>query len=295
MGKESRIRQERKLGLIEKPTPQKRDRSSTVLRIIAIILIVVLLTGGTILGIRGASGGIAYQVGSGTVLQSDIDARVQNYIDMYKQYGMDLTSPEYASTLNSIRKSVTDTSIEQELFLQYAKSKNMTADPAKVKTSLDTEVDNAVKQSQQQFGTDTQAFNDAVVAQFGSMDKYKEKLREQLQPYVENQLLVDAVTAEIEGTVTVTDADVKSYFSSVGRVNADHLLIIVDSENDSASTIAAKKKQAQAIYDEIVAEKQKSSSFDFAKYAQNKATSSTKRLPTPLATKPLVSSPRDRW
>jgi len=279
MGKESRIRQERKLGLIEKPAPQKRDRTSTVLRVIAIILIVVLLTGGTILGIRGASGEIAYQVGSGTVLQSDIDARVQNYIDMYKQYGMDLTSSEYASTLNSIRKSVIDASIEQELFLQYAKSKNMTPDPAKLKTSLDTEVDNAVKQSQEQFGTDTQAFNDAVVAQFGSMDKYKEKLREQLQPYVEKQLLVDAVTAEVEGKVSVTDADVKSYFTSVGRVNAEHLLIIIDSENDSASTIAAKKKEAQSIYDDIIAEKQKSSSFDFAKYAQEKAAELNKETP----------------
>ena len=195
MGKESRIRQERKTGLVEKPGGHHKDRFPVVMRVIAVILIVALATWGSFFAIKSTTGTIAYQVGTGKILQSDITARVQNYIDMYKQYGMDLTTAENASTLKSVRKDAIDSSIEQELFIQYAKSKNMAIDQAKLKTALDTEVENVVAQQQQQFGTDTKGFNDAVIAQYGSLDKFKAALRTQIQPYVERQQLVDAVTA----------------------------------------------------------------------------------------------------
>lgn len=277
MGKESRIRQERKTGLVEKPTTYHKDRFPIVMRVIAIILIVALVTWGALFAVKSATGTIAYQVGTGKVLQSDITARVQNYVDMYKQYGMDLTAPEYASTLASVRKNVIDSSIEEELFIQYANSKNIKIDEAKLKTALDTEVENAVTQSQQQFGTDTQGFNDAVIAQFGSMDKFRATLRTQIQPYVERQQLAAAVTAEINASVTVSDADVKAYFASQGRVNAEHLLITIDSTKDSSSTIAAKKKVAQDIYDEVVKQKADNATFDFTKYAQEKAAELNKK------------------
>src|SRR5450759_1260288 len=265
MGKESRIRQERKRGLVEKPEMYHKDRFPVVMRVIALVLIVALATWGSFFAIKSATGTIAYQVGTGKILQSDITARVQNYVDMYKQYGMDLTTAENASTLKSVRKNAIDNSIEQELFIQYAKSKNMTIDQAKLKTALDTEVENAIAQSQQQFGTDTQGFNDAVIAQYGSMDKFKATLRTQIQPFVERQQLADAVTAEINAGVTVSDADIKTYFGSQGRVNAHHLLITIDTDNDSSSTIAAKKKVAQAICDEAVKQKAENATFDFAK------------------------------
>lgn len=278
MGKESRIRQERKTGVIEKPK-RRKDRFPVVMRIIAIILVVALVTWGSLFAIKSATGTIAYQVGNDKILNSDISARVQNYITMYKQYGMDLTTPQYASTLASVRKNVINSSIEQELFIQYAKSKNMKLDDAKLKTAVDTEVENAVKQDQQQFGTNTQGFNDAVIAQFGSMDKFKASLRTKIQPYVERQQLADAVTAEINASVTVSDADVKAYFASEGRVDADHLLITVDTSKDSASTIAAKKKVAQSIYDDIMKQKASNTTFDFAKYAQEKAAELNKATP----------------
>jgi parvulin-like peptidyl-prolyl isomerase len=277
MGKESRIRQERKAGLVEKPEAYHKDRFPVVMRVIAIVLIVALATWGSFFAIKSATGTIAYQVGTGKILQSDITARVQNYIDMYKQYGMDLTTTANASTLKSVRQNVIDSSIEQELFIQYAKSKNMKIDQAKLKTALDTEVETAVTQSQQQFGTDTKGFNDAVIAQYGSMDKFKATVRTQIQPSVEQQQLADAVTAEINAGVTVSDADVKTYFASQGRVNAEHLLIAIDTDNDSSSTIAAKKKVAQAIYDEIVKQKAENATFDFAKYAQEKAAELNKK------------------
>jgi len=279
MGKESRIRQERKEGLVEKPGAYHKDRFPVVMRVIALVLIVALATWGSLFAIKSVTGTIAYQVGTGKILQSDITARVQNYIDMYKQYGMDLTAAENASTLKSVHQDAIDSSIEQELFIQYAKSKNMTIDPAKLKTALDTEVESAVAQSQQQFGTDTQGFNDAVIAQYGSLDKFKAALRPQIQPYVERQQLADAVTAEINASVAVSDADVRTYFTSQGRVNADHLLINIDAANDSSSTIAAKKKVAQAIYDEVVKQKAENATFDFAKYAQEKAAELNKKTP----------------
>jgi parvulin-like peptidyl-prolyl isomerase len=271
MGKESRIRRERKAGLVEKPGAYRKDRFPIVMRVIAIVLIAALATWGSFFAIKSATGTIAYQVGTEKILQSDIAARVQNYIDMYKQYGMDLTTAENASTLKSVRQNVIDSSIEQELFIQYAKSKNMKIDQAKLKTALDTEVETAVTQSQQQFGTDTKGFNDAVIAQYGSMDKFKATVRTQVQPYVERQQLADAVTAEIDASVTVSDADIKTYFASQGRVNAEHLLITINADNDSSSTIAAKKKVAQAIYDEVVKQKAENATFDFVKYAQEKA------------------------
>ncbi|MHB8105815.1 MAG: peptidylprolyl isomerase [Candidatus Cryosericum sp.] len=277
MGKESRIRQERKEGLVEKPGKIHKDRFPVVMRVITVVVVVALATCGCFFAIKGATGTIAYQVGTEKILQSDITAGVQNYIDMYKQYGMDLTAAENASTLKSVRQNVIDSSIEEKLFIQYAKSKNMTVDPAKLKTALDTEVANAVTQSQQQFGTDTKGFNDAVIAQYGSMDKFKAALRTQIQPSVEQQQLADAVTAEIDASVKVTDADVKTYFASEGRVNAEHLLIAVDTDNDSSSTIAAKKKVAQAIYDDIVKQKAANPAFDFAKYAKDKAAELNKK------------------
>lgn len=277
MGKESRIRQERKAGLVEKPGKYHKDRFPIFMRVIAIVLIVVIATWASFFAVKSATGTIAYQVGTEKILQSDITSRVQNYIDMYKQYGMDLTTAENVSTLKSVRQNVIDSSIEEELFIQYAKSKNMKIDQAKLKTALDTEVENAVTQSQQQFGTDTQGFNDQVVAQYGSMDKFKATVRTDLQPYVERQQLADAVTAEINASVTVSDADVRAYFTSQGRVNAEHLLINIDTDIDSSSTIAAKKKVAQTIYDDIVKQKAENTTFDFAKYAQEKAAELNKK------------------
>jgi len=277
VGKESRIRQERKAGLVEKPGTYHKDRFPVVMRVIAVVLIVALATWGSLFAVKSTTGTIAYQVGTGKVLQSDITARVQNYIDMYTQYGMDLTAAENASTLKSVRKNVIDSLIEQELFIQYATSKNMKIDEAKLKTALDTEVETAVTQSKTQFGTDTQGFDDAVIAQYGSMDKFKAKLRTQIQPYVERQQLADAVTAKVNAGVTVSDADIRTYFASQGRVNADHLLIMIDADNDSSSTIAAKKKVAQAIYDEVVKQKSENATFDFVKYAQEKAAELNKK------------------
>jgi len=277
MGKESRIRQERKAGLVEKPGTYHKDRFPVVMRVVAIILVVALATWGSLFAVKSATGTIAYQVGTGKVLQSDITARVQNYIDMYTQYGMDLTAAENASTLKSVRKNVIDTSIEEELFIQYATSKNLKVDEAKLKTALDTEVETAVTQSKTQFGTDTQGFDDAVIAQYGSMDKFRAKLRTQIQPYVERQQLADAVTAEVNAGVTVSDVDVRTYFASQGRVNADHLLIMIDADNDSSSTIAAKKQAAQAIYAEVVKQKSENATFDFVKYAQEKAAELNKK------------------
>ncbi len=277
MGKESRIRQERKTGILDRPETHRKDRFPIVMRIISIVLVVAIATWGLLFAIKSATGTIAYQVGKEKVLQSDIDSQVQNYVNMYKQYGMDLTTAQNASTLKSIRKSVTNSSIEQELFVQYAKSKNMTLDQTKLKTAVDKEVESAVTQSQTQFGTDKTAFEDAVVAKYGSMDKFKAYLRTEIQPYVERQQLADAVTSEIDKSVTVSDADVKTYFSSEGRVDADHLLIIVDQDKDSSATIAAKKKVAQEIYDDIVKQKAENTSFDFAKYAQGKAAELNKK------------------
>ena len=277
MGKESKIRQERKAGLVEKPETYQKDRFPVVIRVIAVVLIVALATWGSFFAVKSTTGTIAYQVGTGKVLQSDITARVQNYIDMYKQYGMDLTTAANASTLKSVRKNVIESSIEQELFIQYAKSKGKKIDQANLKTALDKEVENAVTQSQQQFGTDTQGFTNAVIAQYGSMDKFKATLRTQIQPFVERQQLADAVTAEVNTSVIVSDADIRTYFASQGRVNADHLLIIVDADKDSSSTIGAKKKVAQAIYDEVVKQKAENATFDFAKYAQEKAAELNKK------------------
>lgn len=273
MGKESRIRQERKSsGLAEKPQNQHRDRFPIIMRVVGIALAVILVTWGSLFALKSATGSIAYQVGTETVLQSDIDAQIQSYIDMYKQYGIDLTTEENVSMLGSIRKSVTNSAIEQQLYFQYAKSKNMVLDETKFKEAVDTEVENAVNQSKSQFGTDTSAFEDAVIAQYGSMDKFKAYIRTKVEPYIERQQLSDAVTAEIESSVVVTEADAKAYFESKGRVEADHLLILVDADKDSSSTIARKKATAQAIYDDIVNQKAANKTFDFAKYAQDKAT-----------------------
>ncbi len=277
MGKESRIRQERKQGLIEKPTIEKHDRFPIVMRIIVIILVVALGTWGSLFAVKSTTGGIAYQVGKDTVLQSDIDSTVENYVTMYKQYGLDLTSSEYASTLKSIRKNVTESSIEQELFVQYAQAKGIKLDQAKLKAAVDKELDSAVKQSQQSF-TSTKDFEDAAIAQYGSMDKYKAFLRTKIQPHIEKQQLAEAVTTEVDNSVKVSDADVKAYFTSEGKVEAEHLLITVDADNDSSAAIAAKKRTAQSIYDDIVKQKAaQGASFDFAKYAQNKATELNKK------------------
>ena len=111
MGKESRIRQERKEGLLEKPGTYHKDRFPVVMRVIALVLIVALATWGSLFAIKSVTGTIAYQVGTGKVLQSDITARVQNYVDMYKQYGIDLTAAENASTLKSVHQDAIDSSI----------------------------------------------------------------------------------------------------------------------------------------------------------------------------------------
>ena len=267
MERESRIRKLRKEGAIA-PVREKTKQRRWIKVLISVLLIFIILFG--IARVWGyIDRDVAARVGKETIKKKEIQDQIDYYIQMYQQYGMDLTDPKYSAQLSNLKQNVQDSLINQSLLVQYAKAHHLEIDQDAFNENIESQVDQIVEQGIQNQGEEI--FNSYVEAQYGSMDEYKEYLREQLTPYVERPLLSQAALEEQYETIEITDDDVNLYWNTVYQVDAEHFLLKVE-EDASESDIAAAKTQIEDIYNEIMEEKEKGEdSFSFAEFAHGKA------------------------
>ena len=267
MGKESKIRKLRKEGVIA-PVNKEHGIAKWVKILILVILIFALtLTG---LGIWNyVERDVAAKVGKETIKKIDIQSQLDYYTQLYQQFGMDLNDPQYASTKKNVEDSILDSLVSESLLVQYAKEHNLKIDQDQYSKNMDEQIKSIIDKGIQDNGE--QQFNDLVDARFGSMDAYKDYLKKVLQPYVERPLYQQAALDEQYKTIQVTDVDLKNYWGSIWEVDAEHLLIKVDSAASSKEK-ADTKKLAEDIYKSILDEQsEQKDSFNFAEFAKKKA------------------------
>jgi parvulin-like peptidyl-prolyl isomerase len=267
MGKESKIRKLRKEGLI---APVNKEHG--IAKWVKILILVILIFALTLTGLgtwNYVERDVAAKVGKETIKKTDIQSQLDYYTQLYQQFGMDLNDPQYASTKKNVEDSILDSLVSESLLVQYAKEHNLKIDQDQYNKSMDEQIKSIIDKGIQDNGE--QPFNDLVNARFGSMDAYKDYLKEVLQPYVERPLYQQAALDEQYKTIQVTDDDVKNYWDSMWEVDAEHLLIEVSATATSKEKSNA-KKLAEDIYKSILDEQGKQKeSFNFAEFAKKKA------------------------
>jgi len=267
MGKESKIRKLRKEGLI---APVNKEHG--IAKWVKILILVILIFALTLTGLgtwNYVERDVAAKVGKETIKKTDIQSQLDYYTQLYQQFGMDLNDPQYASTKKNVEDSILDSLVSESLLVQYAKEHNLKIDQDQYNKNMDEQIKSIIDKGIQDNGE--QPFNDLVNARFGSMDAYKDYLKEVLQPYVERPLYQQAALDEQYKIIKITDDDVKNYWDSIWEVDAEHLLIEV-SANATSKEKSDAKKLAEDIYKSILDEQGKQKeSFNFAEFAKKKA------------------------
>lgn len=273
MGRESKIRKMRREGLIAPVKEKKRNNKWIKILVYVVLILVVAFTVVRVWGYIDRD--VAARVGSETIKKSEVQNQLEYYINMYKQYGLDLTSPKYSGELANLEKNVQSSLINQSLLVQYAKAHHLKVDTDKFNKDINDQINQIIEKGKKDQGEAT--FNDYVDAQYGSMDAYKNFLKKKLAPYIERPLLAQAALDEQDKAIKITDNDIKKYWNSLYQVDAEHFLLEVD-KNATEKDVEAAKVQAEDIYKEMMDEKKKEGSkFNFADFAKKKAAELNKK------------------
>ncbi len=268
MGRESKIRKMRREGLIE---PVKNERRGVPLwvKILSGVLIVLILTFTGLWAWGQMDKDVAARVGKEVIKKEQVQSQFNYYVNMYKQYGLDLNNPKYATMRENLEKSVLNSLINQSLLVQYAKDHHLKIDMDKFNKDMQQQINQIIEQGKKQNGE--KIFNDSIAARYGSMENYKNYLKKVLTPYVERPLLAQAALDSQYKNIKITDADIQKFWNSTYQVDAEHFLLKVD-KNAPPSVWKEKEKEAEEIYKEFLAEKKKlGDKFNFADFAKKKA------------------------
>ncbi len=267
MGRESKIRKMRKEGIIAPVKEKKRNTRWIKILIYVVLILVVAFTTVRVWGYVDRD--VAARVGNETIKKQEVQKQLEYYIQMYKQYGIDLTSSKYSAELPNLKRNVQNSLINQSLLVQYAKAHHLKVDQDKFNKDMNNEINQIIEKGKKNQGE--AIFNDYVDAQYGSMDAYKNFLKKKLTPYIERPLLAQAALNDQDKTIKITDSDIKKYWNSLYQVDAEHFLLKVD-KNASNKDVSAAKVQAEDIYKEMMNEKEKEGNkFNFAAFAKKKA------------------------
>lgn len=262
MGRQRKIRMLRKEGKLpkvqrEKPTPRW-------VKILVIILLIIFILGSASIVWGYAERNLVAKVGHESITIDQVNNQLDYYKNLYAQFKMTL-SPQQEE---QIRNNIIQNLIEQSLLVQYAKDHHLKIDETQYKKNLKEQIDQIIDQQKKNNGEKT--FTDYVTGQYGSLDAYRERLEKLIADDVKRPLLSDAALNEKYKDITVTDEEVKKYFTSVKQVGAEHLLAKLG-DNPTKSDIENAKKLAEEIMEEIKKKEKEDKNFNFATYAKNKA------------------------
>ncbi len=179
-------------------------------------------------GIATASERIAAIVNKEVILESDVDEQLRVAAANLR------VDPSDSVTVAKLRKDVLRQLIDEQVILAEAQKQGITIS----KTDLDQAVKQAIQNVRTRMGTE-QNFQAALKEEHTT----EEGLRKKYEPDVKKQLLVmRLVGKEVQNRTTVTDAEVKTYFTahhdSLGKKPEQLKLsaIVIGFEADSVAT-----------------------------------------------------------
>lgn len=196
----------------------------------------VLLAGALLLG--GCSSNAAATVNGTKITEKDLDMRLAL-----------LSFPQGGDT-STYRDQVLDDMINETLLLQETSKRGIKADPTQLKTYMDqiderllypflpADVQNQVAQGQPLQLTDAQRA-DAEKQKADALKKSNLTVKD-FQDYITRQLTIQPLVDQVVKGVTVSDADIQSYyeahkadrFTQPETVRASHILIKVGADGD---------------------------------------------------------------
>ncbi|MBM7866398.1 peptidylprolyl isomerase [Heliobacterium gestii] len=190
--------------------------------------IALALLGALVLSVAGCGGNVVASVNGETISRADLDKRINRYKDELAQAG----GANNKEMLASLERQELDRMIDEKLFLQEAKKRNVDVSDSQVEAELANE--------KKQFPSD---------AEYQEALKKYQLTEAELRDLVRSRLvfngLYDAITADIQ----VSDADVAKYyqdnpvkFKQNRQVKAAHILL--KTEEDAKAVIAELGKGA---------------------------------------------------
>ncbi len=173
-----------------------------------------------------------------TVITTDeLNSRVKQYQDLYAQAGQDPTSIQPIQVL--------DVMINDELFRQGAVRDGVNVS--------DVDVDNQIKSMQTQYvqsGVSLEEFNQAAIKQYGSLEKFKQNIKDQM---IVQQYLMLKKGSELSQLPNVNDSEIndvyrrnKTTFVQPENVKISHIFIPFD-KSESGS----KDNEHKALLDQV--------------------------------------------
>jgi len=242
MGRESKIKQLRRQGVLE-PVKLDKKRVSTLKKIfiwIPSILIVLCL----LFGIWAYSAkNIEATVKGQKITTSTVDQMLENIKANMRQQGMDPDSEEQVSTMSQYRRDILNMLVDQKLFEIYAKSNKITPNQEDLNKKTQEEIDSIKKQYK------TEDEFKAAIAK--TQLKTIENLKKEVEKSVTPQLLEEAVLKPLYDEIKITDQDAEIYFNSPSQIQAQRILFSAK-ENATDEEKAAAEKKANETRDKLI-------------------------------------------
>lgn len=242
MGRESKIKQLRRQGVLE-PVKLDKKRVSTLKKIfiwIPSILIVLCL----LFGIWAYSAkNIEATVKGQKITTSTVDQMLENIKANMRQQGMDPDSKEQASTMSQYRGDILNMLVDQKLFEIYAKSNKITPNQEDLNKKIQEEIDSIKKQ----YKTEDEFKAAIAKTQLKTIENLKKEIEKSITP----QLLEEAVLKPLYDEIKVTDQDAEIYFNSPSQIQAQRILFSVK-ENATDEEKAAAEKKANETRDKLM-------------------------------------------
>ena len=170
---------------------------------------------------------IVANVNGSIILLSEVQDQLAAMKDLKTKQGMDIPAEKLTE------KGVLSEIIDEKLVTSFAKEKEI-----EIKES---EVDKAVQGIKDRNKLSDEEFKMVLSAQGASMDKFRER--------VKNQILIQKVISQEVDTVAPTEEEARAFyeqnkkeFSAEGKVRARHILIMAPEDATSAQVATAEQK-----------------------------------------------------
>jgi len=233
MGRESKIKQLRKQGVLE-PVKLDKKRASTLKKIFIWIPSIIILVC-FIFGIWAYSAkNIEATVRGHKITSSTVDQMLENVKSNMRQQGMDPDAEEQAPTILQYRNDIINMLVEQKLFEVYAKENKISVNKDDLAKKVQEEIDNIKKQ----YATEKEFIDALAKTGLKNLDTLKKEIETSITP----TLLEEAILKPLYDEIKITEQDAEIYFNSPSQIEAKRILIALAENATEEQTKAAEKK-----------------------------------------------------
>jgi parvulin-like peptidyl-prolyl isomerase len=242
MGREQKIKQLRKEGILKSVKVDKKRKSairSLYIWIPSVLIVIVLVFGMWAYSAKDTTA----TVNGNPITNSEVEELLEPIKGQMQQQGINPDDPEQSANVEKYRSSVVEMLINKTLIEQYAKENSITVS----EEELEAVVDKEMEQIRSQYQTEEE-FLDQLRQ---STLRNEENLRKEIRRSVEPALLEDAVLSEKYEAVNITEEEARIFFNAPSSVEAQRIFIATDPDMDEA-TLKEKEEQLIDIRTKIV-------------------------------------------